>query len=194
MKKNNTNFFQLVLVGFILLVVLTICIKSTFDSYYEFYYPDKNYKAPYLYRMTDEIAESKPVRVFCSYTGFDTGYGFYAPNVASSFVLVSKIYDDQGQLLKEVNNLNFKAKESHVRFFSFQTMFLEKLDKKTDQKYNAYLDIIIKQIAGYILSQFPKGDAINTKLYLYDYPRINEVKKGEIRPKIIEIKDYDIAR
>lgn len=194
MRKNKTKICQLFLVGLILAVVLTVCIDSTFDSYYEFYYPNTSHNNPFLYRTTKKISEVKPFRVFCNYTGFGTGYGFFAPNVASSFIFTSKIYDNNGLLLKEVNGFNFKAKESRIRFVSFQTMFLAKLDKKTDQKYNGYLDIIIKQMARYVLSQFPKGCAINTTLYLYDYPRIDEVKNENFRPKIFEIKNYDISR
>ena len=85
----------------ILLVVFTIGLKGTFDGYYGFYYENKDYKKPLFYKISENIAESKPVNIFTSYTGFDTGYGFYAPNVASDFVMSFELKDQNGKILEQ---------------------------------------------------------------------------------------------
>jgi hypothetical protein len=50
--------------------------------------------------------------MFTSYTGFDTGYGFYAPNVASDFVMSFELKDEKGTILEEKCYHLSKAKKA----------------------------------------------------------------------------------
>lgn len=183
---------QLMVVGFILFVVLTVSIKSTFDGYYGFYYNNKEYEPPVLFEATKKISQTFPFRFFSSYTGFDTGYGFFSPNVASDFIFVFKIFDSEGQLVNLQETLKFNTKESSIRFSTFQTMFLEKLNDETNDKYNRYLDIIIEQISQFLLDQYPPHYTIETGLYLYDFPRIKEMIDGKTKPRLYLVKKYSL--
>lgn len=176
----------------ILLVVFTIGLKGTFDGYYGFYYENKDYKKPLLYRISENIAESKPINIFTSYTGFDTGYGFYAPNVASDFVMSFELKDQNGKILEQKNLPYFKNKESRVRYTTVFNMFLDKLSDKNkyDKKYYQYLDIIIRQIAAHVMKENPKAASVTTKLYLYDYPTINNFKQGKTNENLILIDEF----
>lgn len=190
--NNQRKAFQLIVVGFILFVVLTVSIKSTYQSYYGFYYNNKEYEVPFVMKATNELHQFQPLRFFTSYTGFNTGYGFFAPNVASDFIFVFKIYNPQGQLVNVQETLKFDTKESAIRFSTFQTMFLEKLNDGTNEKYNRYLDIIIEQISQYLLDQYPPNFTIKTGLYLYDYPRVKEMMDGKTQPQLFLVKEYSL--
>ncbi|MEJ5050655.1 hypothetical protein WH221_12540 [Chryseobacterium culicis] len=176
----------------ILLVVFVIGLKGTFDGYYGFYYENKNYEKPLAYSISENIAQSKPVNIFTSYTGFDTGYGFYAPNVASDFVMSFELKDQHGNILEQKNLPHFKNKESRVRYTTVFNMFLDKISdqKSYDSKYYQYLDIIIRQIAAHVMKENPKAASVTTRLYLYDYPTIADFRQGKTNENLILIDEF----
>jgi hypothetical protein len=186
---------QLVGIFTMILLVFTVGLKGTFDGYYGFYYPENNYKKPYAFSLCEKIIELKPVSLFLSYTGFDTAYGFFAPNVASDFILQFEMKDKAGNIVENSIMPHFKNKESVVRYTSVFNMFLDKISDKgivdsKDNKYQQYLDIIIKQIAINVKKQNPNADHITAKLYLYNYPSLENCKNGKKNESLIFISDY----
>ena len=191
MKKK----IQLVGVLVLLFIVFTLGLKSTFDGYYGFYYEEGKYTKPLAYEISEAIIESPPVSFFIANTGFDTGYGFFAPNVASDFVLVFNIQDSLGTTIQQCAMPRFKQKESSVRYTSVYNMFLDKIAKKEkneSNKYLEYLDIVIRQIAVSVKKDYPAAVHVNAKLYLYDYPDIERYRKGDRKEKAILIGEYKI--
>lgn len=187
--------FQLAGVLILLFIVFTLGLKSTFDGYYGFYYEEGKYTKPLAYEISEAIIESPPVSFFIANTGFDTGYGFFAPNVASDFVLVFNIEDSIGNTIQQCAMPRFKQKESSVRYTSVYNMFLDKIAKKEkneSNKYLEYLDIVIRQIAVSVKKDYPAAVHVNAKLYLYDYPDIERYRKGDRKEKAILIGEYKI--
>lgn len=179
----------------ILLIVFTLGLKSTFDGYFGFYYEDGQYNKPFAYKATESIIQTVPINVFLSYTGFDTGYGFFAPNVASDFVLMFDIQDSLGRTIQQCAMPRFKQKESSVRYTSVYNMFLDKITKREEQesnKYLEYLDIVVRQIAVTVKKDYSGAAYINAKLYLYDYPSMEQYRKGDRKEKAILISEYKI--
>lgn len=186
---------QIIGIFILLFLILTIGLKGTFDGYYGFYHEDGKYNKPIIYTLTEKIIAFPPISFFMAYTGFDTGYGFFAPNVASDFVLLFEIYDKNGQLIEQRVMPNFKNKESVVRYTSAFNMFLDKIpngQNKTNNQYDKYLDIIIKQITRSVLEATPQATHIISKLYLYDYPTIEAFKKGDTKEKVILLSEFKI--
>ncbi|NIF03823.1 hypothetical protein F3J23_00040 [Chryseobacterium sp. Tr-659] len=183
---------QLAGIFMILLLVFIIGLKGTFDGFYGFYYENKSYQKPLAYRISEDITLFKPVSIFASYTGFDTGYGFYAPNVASDFVMIFELKDKNGNVLEEKTMPNFKSKESRVRYTTVFNMFLDKISDRNryDRKYYQYLDIIIQQIAAHVMKENPKAASVTTRLYLYDYPSIAEFRKGKTNESLILVDEF----
>ncbi|HCN51537.1 MAG TPA: hypothetical protein DIT10_21050 [Chryseobacterium sp.] len=176
----------------LLLLVFIIGLKGTFDGYYGFYYENKTYQKPLAYTACENITQSLPVSMFTSYTGFDTGYGFYAPNVASDFVMSFELKDEKGTILEEKMLPSFKSKESRVRYTTVFNMFLDKISDQNryDKKYYKYLDLIIQQIAENVMKENSKATSVTTKLYLYDYPTIADFKKGKMTENFILIDEF----
>ncbi|MCO6162227.1 hypothetical protein [Flavobacterium sp. NRK F7] len=190
MKKK----LQLIGVFTVLFLVFTVGLKGTFDGYYGFYYAEKEYNKPAIYTLSEEIIKLKPVSIFLSYTGFDTGYSFFAPNVASDFVLLFELKDDKGQVIENKIMPAFKNKESITRYTSVYNMFLDKISAEggtlKDNKYQQYLDIIVKQIAVSVKNENPATKTITARLYLYHYPDLKSYKKGEKSEQLILIGEY----
>jgi hypothetical protein len=185
---------QLTGIFIVILLVFTVGLKGTFDGYYGFYYPEKEYKKPIAFTITEEIIKLKPISIFLSYTGFDTGYGFFAPNVASDFVLLFELKDAAGNTIENRIMPTFKNKESIVRYTSIFNMFLDKISAEggtiKDNKYQQYLDIIIKQIAINVKKENPNTAKITARLYLYHYPDLKSYKKGKKSERLILIGEY----
>ncbi|WP_130735287.1 hypothetical protein [Flavobacterium sp. J27] len=190
MKKK----LQLAGIFTILLLVFTVGLKGTFDGYYGFYYAEKEYKKPIAFTLSEEIIKLKPVSIFLSYTGFDTGYSFFAPNVASDFVLLFELKDQKGNVIENKIMPAFKNKESITRYTSIYNMFLDKISAEggtmKDNKYQQYLDIIIKQIAVSVKKENPDTASIIARLYLYHYPDLKSYQKGEKSERLILVGEY----
>lgn len=190
MKKK----LQLLGIFTVLFLVFTVGLKGTFDGYYGFYYAEKEYNKPVIYTLSEEIIKLKPVSIFLSYTGFDTGYSFFAPNVASDFVLLFELKDDKGNVIENKIMPAFKNKESITRYTSVYNMFLDKISAEggnlKDNKYQQYLDIIVKQIAVSVKNENPDTASITARLYLYHYPDLKSYQKGEKSEQLILIGEY----
>lgn len=179
----------------VLFIILALGLKSTFDGYYGFYYEDGKYNKPWAYEATESIIKYLPVTVFITYTGFDTGYGFFAPNVASDFVLMFDIRDSLGQTIYQSAMPRFNQKESSVRYTSIYNMFLDKIGKQEQQegnKYLEYLDIVIRQIALSVKKDYPSAAHVNARLYLYDFPSMERYRLGDRKEKAVLISEYKI--
>lgn len=190
--KRKLQLFGVLIVIFI---VVVLGLKSTFDGYFGFYYEEGKYRKPWAYKATENIIQTVPFNVFLAYTGFDTGYGFFAPNVASDFVLMFDIQDSLGNTIHRSAMPRFKQKESSVRYTSVYNMFLDKIAKKEDQegnKYLEYLDIVIQQIAVTVKKDYPQAAHVNARLYLYDYPSMERYRKGDRKEKAVLISEYKI--
>lgn len=189
------NKIQLCAILSLLFLVFIIGLKTTFDGYYSFYYEEGQYEKPLIYEATEAITKLSPVNFFMSHTGFDTGYGFFAPNVASDFVLMFEIQDSLGRTIQQTAMPHFKQKESRVRYTSVFNMFLERLkkqDPKEKDEYKAYLDIILRQIALNVKRDYPNAAAVNAKLYLYDYPSFVRFSQGDKKEKAILITEFKV--
>lgn len=177
-----------------LLLIFVVGLKGTFDGYYGFYYDNKDYEKPFVYIISEDIIESEPVNIFTSYTGFDTGYGFFAPNVASDFVLNFELSDKEGNIIEERPMPAFENKESLVRYTTVFNMFLDKIsgDKNnSDNKYYQYLDMIIQQIALNVMKENINATNVTARLYLYDYPTIKDFRKGKTKENFILINEFN---
>lgn len=194
--KKLQKIKQGLIVGFMLSVILAVSIASTFNGYYSFYYENKTYEKPMLYRASQALCSIKPITIFCDYTGFDTGYGFFAPNVASDFVIFFKVYDENGKLIAIKDAVDYKSKEANIRFFTLYNLFLEKLATQKAEDYDKYLDIIVKQPGKHVKEHFPPNYKITTQLYLYDYPYLQQEAiqkcKTQTCHTLIEIKSYTL--
>jgi hypothetical protein len=191
MKKK----IQLCAILSLLFLVFIIGMKTTFDGYYSFYYEDGQYEKPVVYQATEVMTKIPPINFFMAYTGFDTGYGFFAPNVASDFVLMFEIQDSLGRTIQQTAMPNFKQKESRVRYTSVFNMFLERLkkqDPKEKDQYAAYLDIILRQIALNVKRDYPNAASVKAKLYLYDYPSFENYSHGDKKEKAILITEFKV--
>lgn len=185
------NKFQkiksILIVGLSLFVICLFSFLSDIDGYYVFYKKDK----PQLIQKLDAFSQTLPMRFIGQYTGAETGYGFFGPNVSSDFIFEINIYDDKGILKNKFNRIPTKSKEGALRLGCINNMFIEKLDD-IDEKHNRYLDIVLEQITKRIKKDYPSSYKIEMKMYLYEHPSILQFSKGNNIAKKVLIKDFVI--
>jgi hypothetical protein len=139
MKKKG----QVLLLVIILFTIIVVNIRSTLENYYGFYFSDKKdkIKSNVVYNALSFVEDSRLYNLFNTYTGLETGYGFFAPNVASEFIVDFTLYDKQNRVIAHNNMIDLKNKESVIRVSTALGLFLEV--KPGDTSGMAYQKAII---------------------------------------------------
>lgn len=174
----HTKIYRIIIVFFIISFIVISSIKTTFDSYYNFYYNSKKVEKNYISKISDKIYDLKFIKIFGSYSGLSTGYGFFGPNVSSEFILDYHIYDSKNKIV-ENKNFEMNTKESNLRFMSMHRLFLDKITKPSNEKYNKLITIILNQIANYIIKNYPENYKVKLSLFLYDFPSIKKFNQNK---------------
>lgn len=147
-------------------------ILTTISAYCEFY----EYELPkvYHYLKSNNVFD----RFFSTYTGLDTGYGFFAPNVSSSFIVVAE-GEEQSFLSTDL----LTTTEGRSRFSNLNDIFFNNIDKDTSlvKVNNIVLNIINDKFENVNKQKF------KTTVYLYEYPMLKNVQNNE--PKLIKISE-----
>lgn len=163
------KYINLVIFVVVLTKVLLSGISTTIESYYSFY---KIERSEFLNKM---IKVNNIGSFIWFYTGLDTGYGFFAPNVSSNFIIIS----ESNNLLSSSDNL-LNTKEGKLRFVSINSIFLENVREgfnNTNKEKLQYNHIILKQINNHYKKKYGLSE-VETKVFLYDFPRLIDKKEN----------------
>ncbi|HAK30633.1 MULTISPECIES: hypothetical protein [Sphingobacterium] len=130
--------------------------------------------------------------------GIDAGYGFFAPNVASSYIIECAIKNRTGEIISRQYTPNLSTQEARNRYETLVSDFQERMKalEKANEKtlYTRYLDIVLKKIGQNIYDQSSVADKSNgtVTLYLYKYPNLNDYIAGNRKPVLISLVAFDI--
>lgn len=193
MKKNNLLIkSKIIIKSVIIFIILFSCIFSSVTTGYQssitFF---KNKPNPFLQSCFSSVYSIPGYDPFLEYTGLNTGYGFFSPNVASGFLITHNIYTgNNGKML--LSNAQFASKEGALRYTHINSLFMEKLEAmedstKVDSVRLEYLNLILKRMNRNQM-HLSKADSIVTDLFLYHYPSLNEYP--DTNGKLIKIKSY----
>lgn len=156
----------------IILKILIISIKTSITSFCKFY----KYEIP---AIIDKIYPLNNIDYyFTTYSGLDTGYGFFAPNVSSNFIILSSSTDGKYSF-NSTELLN--TSEGKSRFISLNDIFIHNIEHDKDKIISN--KIIIKYINNEFSKKFHKK--FITNVYLYDYPTLKTSNKENT--KLIKI-------
>lgn len=197
----NRRLKKALLLAFILthlLIIFTVCVYSSFDSYLSFYKEgDKDFKYPTALLATRNALTINGMYQYTTVAGIDAGYGFFAPNVASEYVLEFALKDKKENLLKKTILPDFKSKESIQQYSAMLGIFQEKLKYFSDSSranplYMRYLDVLIKSMAKTKISKNKIVDNVTATLYLYNYPSLHGYRNNNHRVQLIKIIQFNV--
>lgn len=193
---SKQRLFFLAATVFHFTVILSVCIQSGIDGYLSFYKKEPNRATATLYKSTGAINDVVGVRWYSAIAGIDAGYGFFAPNVASSYILEFMSYNKNGELLHTRQQPNFAHRESAVRYSSLLDAFQDKLlgDGDVHSLQQRHLNAIIKSMAYSAFDGDQQIDEVQATLYLYHFPTLKAYRSGDIRPQLFPVEEFNITR
>lgn len=196
-KNTNGKLIPYCVKLFIILLILFSVITSSFttgySSYLSFYEKEND---PLFDKFRFYMRDIKSYQCFLSYTGLDTGYGFFSPNVSSDFVITHTLYKKDK---KEVvfSNSMFKTKEGAMRFTNINSLYMDRIDEiendtiQLDSMRSKYLDLVLNRMNTERLKD-NNIDSIQTTLFLYHFPFLKEYPN--VKPKLITIENHNKKR
>ncbi len=166
----KNTFFEYAILALIVLKVIVTGILTTTESFCSFY----KYENPF------ENKENQYDKTFAAYTGFDTGYGFFAPNVASNFIIISEeLKTGNTYLSTDLLSTN----EGKLRFCNLNDVYMKNITPEnkndTDLKIN---HILLKQVNKAFEAKY--GKQFQSTAYLYDHNFLSDPAK---KTKLIKI-------
>lgn len=115
--------------------------------------------------------------LYGAYTGTETGYGFYAPNVSSQSMVLFTVKDEEGNIVS-TQMPNLSSREGVTRCMTAFDKFIDKFDEP-DKLYDRYLDVILKSMAFKVLEQNQPHTQVEANIYIYMLPQIRKFRDGE---------------
>jgi hypothetical protein len=168
----------LVFAFFHLLVIIIVNTHGTLKSVYNFYF-GREHRSVVLTQL-EKIAYSKGIWPYASYTGTNSPYGFYAPNVSSPYLMTFTVYDAKGKQLGVSMKPKLRQQESNHRFALCSDIMQDKLaSKQPNEILDNYLKVMFHQIGTRIMKDFPGAARVTTKVFVYDCPGIHEFVEGK---------------
>lgn len=182
-----------------LLVILAVCVKSTIANYTGFYKVAPAGPARHAMQAADVVSSLPGIRQYSVLAGVDAGYGFFAPNVASEYVLAFDCYGADSALRYRQGLPAFAQRESTTRYVtmlgSFQDKLMAMLDgKEASSAEQRHLNAIVRSMAMNMLAKDDSLAHVRAVLYVYDFPSLAASRHAAPHSQLIEIESFDIHR
>jgi hypothetical protein len=126
--------------------------------------------------------------LYSTYTGTETGYGFYAPNVSSQTILLFTSKDAAGNIIS-VQTPRFHSAEALQRCFSAFDVFLDKLEIK-NKNSDRLLNAILKSMALWVLETNKGCKKVEADLLIYNSRKASEIKNN-MKANYIKLSHYE---
>jgi len=154
-------------------VIILVSINFSIDGYCRFYSKAK----PKGYAYVQRLIGNPWMEVYTKYTGAESGYGYFAPNVLSSGTFV----------FRYGNNIYYPAlsnRENMIRYQNLASAFISHTvedrslhtpaERKADSVKNRYFDLILKNMSVRFMQQHKFQDTLHAKLLLYEFPSLRQ--------------------
>jgi len=193
---------QYLFIGFFFthfVIILLVSINSSTDSYTTFYDIKKTGIYKVMLDVTAGVVNTPGISQYANCAGIDAGYGFFAPNVASEYVLEYKLYSKNKQLAEIRRLPGFKNKESIMRYSTMLGGFQEKLlaindTTKLKSLRIRYLDVLVKAMGRNILKDEKDIVEVKGTLFLYDFPSLESFHSGDRSEVLVPFTKFNIFR
>jgi len=183
----------LLLWGILHIILITVVsLNSLLESYYSFY---DFKKGNVVFTVTNKLLYHSSISIYINYTGTNTGYGFFAPNVSSGFILVYTSINHEGEEISKTTLPPFKNKASIKKYSAALSMYFDEIGGEKDDTSDIekkYINAVTNCMAKKIKATDKGVDCINVKVYLYDFPSLKKYRQGNAKPRLLLIKEINI--
>jgi hypothetical protein len=184
--------------GLHLTVIILTALVSTYTSFVGFYDITPPEYLQQIARLMAKPIAFKPLALYASVAGTDTGYGFYAPNVKSEAMVLLEV---EGNTFEPKLNSHEGNHMFNVLVGSMTNQIIEDAGKiaksekesSTEAKLN---ELILKNIGIYAIAKAGYQDCKEFKIHycILDYPLLADAALGHTEPTIIKAKTLQIFR
>ena len=190
------NWIYLCFFCVVFVIAISVNVRGTIKHYTEFYYQKDSHErlAKNSFYQLFKFVNWQPVSTIMTYTGLDTGFGFFAPNVASEYITEFHVFD-KDSLLLTTQYFPILKKESRLRLSSAYGDFQEYLEVKPDSIKLKKCNILLKGLSLKVLSEHKNGNFVNSSVYLYHYPLLSQLKANpRMEPIMKPLKNVTFRR
>lgn len=204
-SKKNKRLCLLIFAVFHLFVIALSTFISDYSTAKEYFSENEHLKGDdikkdFLQESIYSILNIPGITPYAIISGTDAGYGFFAPNVASSYIIECVIKNEDGNVLTKKYTPAFKTHEGLLRYETLVSGFQERmkaLKKETNKNlYTRFLDIMLRSIGSNMFENCddPKAKSASVTLYLYSYPMLNKYIAGMREAKLVNLVSFDLAK
>jgi hypothetical protein len=180
--KNRLKYFTFLHVFTLILTG----ILTTDQLYSKYKDVETNKVLEKIYRFQyNQISQS-----YYRFTGTETGFGFFAPNVKSNGFFLSEVDNSKQEILFFTNEGNSRFSTVVANSTDYLTERRKKNKSESLKKYN---DLVIKNIAMSVAARTTENcNKVKLSYYLIDYPSLNSIKKEDnITPNLVKIQYWN---
>lgn len=204
--KNIANPFRFLVILIILSSFVFVSLSTLYSSHISFY----NKKGiPFIDKIFSTVLENKTSMLFLTYTGLDTGYGFFSPNVKSDIIIINEFYKT-GKKETFSSDSFLSTREGKIRYRGVNDIFMDKMTIEEEiekgkyvemderlKKYLTrqdslkiqYMKVVLKQMNRHYLKS-GKYDSVTSTAYLYHFPFLTEYPN--VSPKLFQIESVTL--
>lgn len=203
--KRSFAYFAFIHI-FFLLLISTISTVEAYEKSTSFVENEVTKRIGYTKTLLSKSTSIPIIQQYLSLSGIEAGYSFFAPNVASSYILKTTIYNRKnGKKEQDYFFPPFKTREGKNRYHTFLGSFQDRLKilendvkkKKSNlfresKEYGEYLDIYIKSVGRFYYKQYdPDRFSVHCILYLHNYPKLSQSSAENNNSTLIKLLELD---
>jgi hypothetical protein len=158
------------------------------QSFCDFYNYEKDSK---VYKGIARLIDKPVVSNYLAISGFETGYGFFAPNVCSQIHIAYDFIDSTGKLIAQ-KAPEFDQHEGFLRFTTCYTDFVNAyFEPEPDSLSVKISDAMIKCVGRNMAKKVDGCSDVEANVYLYEYPKLSD-SPDTCRPSFVNFRKLKI--
>lgn len=180
-------------------VIILYNILSTSYGYQEIYgKASPNQERHSLISKMKALSHLSSITQYAQFSGAETGYGFFAPQVGSQYISTFEFYDEKGKLLSRTNAPGLEKNESFIRYSSYLDLYQDMLLAEGNKTASDVLDIryakaILYSMAERLIKKNPEAKSIKASIHLYKTPLLKNYSR-EQDVQFIPIHEITLAK
>lgn len=190
MNPLKNTLVCITLVAFQLFSIITVNVESLVEDY-DVISGNNDAEVEKDVKIGSAFLSSPIFKTYANYTGTDSSYGFFSPNVGSEFVMSFTVIDCEGKLLGEHQSpVSLQQNESKVRFdlCTFPMMDKIMMEKPSDI-LDKYFELMMHQISEDIKDSYETGYKVISEIYIHQPATIQETVEGKTE-KLVLLERY----
>jgi hypothetical protein len=135
---------------------------------------------PRVLALFREAIHLRPVQSYARFSGAETGFAFFAPQVGSQYISHFHVYDAEGNLLESHSLPQLHQQESMHRYAAFLDLFQELIakEKEDDHLDWRYARAVLRSMGQRLGSKIEGASKVKCSISVYRHPKLKSDPKG----------------